>query len=305
MPVTTLLLAHAGRLGHSPWSFHLHPDVAALMAALAAGYVVAARRYAPDGEQPSRRERWCFWSSLVVLWVFSEWPIHDLAEGPSYAVHMVQHLVLTFIVPPLMLLGVPSWMAREVLRPVLPVVRFLVRPLVAIVVFNGVVVLTHWPLMVTAAVDSGTAHLAQHVALVVGALVVFWPVLSPLPEMPRLPPLFAMVFVFVQSLIPTVPASWLTFAEHPPYHAYEPFPKLWGLTAGEDQQLAGGIMKVGGALILWTYIVVIFFRWASAEGSGRSPHKPRQPAKDADPTASVSRSAPRPAELPAPSESEH
>ena len=284
-----MLLAHAGRLGHSPWSFHLHPDVTAVMAALAMGYVIASRRYAPEaGVQPTPRERWCFWSSLVVLWVFSEWPIHDLAEGPSYAVHMVQHLVLTFIVPPLMLLGVPSWMARALLRPVLPILRFLVRPLVAILLFNGFVVLTHWPLMVTAAIDSGSAHLAQHVLLVVGALIVFWPVLSPLPELPRLSPLFAMVFVFVQSLIPTIPASWLTFADHPPYHAYEPFPKLWGLTAGEDQQLAGGIMKVGGAFILWAYIVAIFYRWAIAEGAGRSPHRPRGTAEDVEAAAPIS-----------------
>ena len=288
MPIS-LLLAHAGRLGHSPWSFHLHPDVTAVMAALAVGYVIASRRYAPAaGVQPSPRERWCFWSSLIVLWVFSEWPIHDLAEGPSYAVHMVQHLVLTFIVPPLMLLGVPSWMARALLRPVLPILRFLVRPLVAILLFNGFVVLTHWPLMVTAAIESGSAHLAQHVLLVVGALIVFWPVLSPLPELPRLSPLFAMVFVFVQSLIPTIPASWLTFADHPPYHAYEPFPKLWGLTAGEDQQLAGGIMKVGGAFILWAYIVAIFYRWAVAEGAGRSPHRPSRTAEDVEAAAPVS-----------------
>ena len=266
-----MILAHAARLGHSPWALHMHPDVVIVMAAIAAGYIIAARRYVPAGEELSIRHRRCFWAGFALLWVFSDWPVHDLAEGVSYTVHMVQHLVLTFVVPPLVLLGIPTWMARAVLRPVLPVVRFLTKPVLALVVFNAVVVLTHWPVMVTAAVDSGAAHLAQHVLLVVAALFVFWPVFSPLPELPRLPPLFAMVFLFFQSLLPTVPASWLAFAEHPPYHAYEAFPKLWGMTAGEDQQLAGAIMKVGGGLILWTYIVVIFFRWAAAEGYGRPP----------------------------------
>jgi putative membrane protein len=278
-----LLLGHVARLGHSPWDFHLHPDVLVVMSIAAVGYVMASRRYAPSPDvTPSRRNRWCFWTGLGLLWLFSEWPIHDLAEGVSYAVHMVQHLAMTFVVPPLLLLGIPSWMARAVLRPVLPIVRFAARPLIALLLFNGIVVLTHWPLMVTAAVDSGGAHLAQHVLLVVSAMVMFLPVLSPLPEIPRLPPLFAMVYVFAQSLIPTVPASWLTFADHPPYHAYEPFPKLWGLTAGEDQQLAGGVMKVGGAMILWSYIVAIFFRWAAREGSGRSPHRRPGLAQDTD-----------------------
>lgn len=282
MITPALLVAQALRPGHSPWSFHLHPDVAAVMIVVSGGYVIASRRYAPAGvDGPTKRQRRCFWSALVIMWIFSEWPVHDLAEGVSYSVHMVQHLAFTFVVPPLMLLGTPDWMARAILRPVMPVFRFLTRPLVALFLFNGSVAMTHWPLMVTAAVNSGTVHLAQHLLLVVTALIMFWPVLSPLPESPRLPPLFAMVYVFAQSLIPTVPASWLTFAEHPPYHAYESFPKLWGMTAGEDQQLAGGIMKVGGAAILWSYIILIFFRWAASEGAGQTP-APRLAAERAE-----------------------
>ena len=62
------------------------------------------------------------------------------------------------------------------------------------------------------------------------------------------------------SIIPTVPAGWLTFADGAVYKAYDHDPRLWGITVTDDQQMAGAIMKVGGSLFLWTVIAVVFFR---------------------------------------------
>ena len=269
------LLGAATHAASSMWT--IHPDVVLVVGALAAFYWWALTRLRVRlGEpRPTMVELCQVVGGVSLLWVASDGPAHVLAEGVSYTLHMAQHLALSFVVPPLLIRGTPGWLVAWLIRPVLPVVRFVTRPVVALVLFNAVAALTHWPTVVEMSVRSGPAHFAQHSLLFGSALAMFWPVLSPLPELPRLPPLFAMVYLFLQSLLPTVPASWLAFAEHPPYHVYEAFPKIWGMTAATDQQLAGGLMKIGGGLILWVGIAVIFFRWAARDGhTGRSAHPP-------------------------------
>ncbi len=91
------------------------------------------------------------------------------------------------------------------------------------------------------------------------------PIVSPLPEIPRLQAPLPMAFLFLQSVVPTIPASFLTFGSHPLYRRYESLPKLWGISALDDQLIAGLIMKIGAGLLLWALIAVIFFRWAAAE----------------------------------------
>jgi len=124
---------------------------------------------------------------------------------------------------------------------------------------------THWTALTNSAVSSGWSHFGQHVALVATASLMWWPVVERLPELGRMRPASKMVYLFLQSLVPTVPASFLTFSETPVYRAYERFPKFWGLTATTDQQAAGAIMKLGGAAILWAVIAAVFFRWAARE----------------------------------------
>jgi putative membrane protein len=111
-------------------------------------------------------------------------------------------------------------------------------------------------------------HLAGHVVLFGTATLMWWPVISPLPEMPTLSYPGRMFYLFLQSIVPTVPASFLTFADAPIYKLYETFPRLWGIGVLVDQQMAGLIMKIGGGLLLWVVIATIFFRWSSQEQSG-------------------------------------
>jgi putative membrane protein len=83
-----------------------------------------------------------------------------------------------------------------------------------------------------------------------------------------------MLFLFLQSVVPTVPASILTFGDHPLYHFYEHVPRLWNITPLQDMQDAGLIMKIGGGVVLWVIIAIVFFRWYSdEEGGARGPHR--------------------------------
>ena len=258
-----MILAH-GEPTISPLTFHLHPDVIAFVVVVALAYWLALTRLGPgvlpEGETAcTRRQTRLLITGVATLWMFSDWPVHDLAEGYLYSVHMVQHSVYTLVLPPLFVLGTPPWLWRRLLRPVMRPFRRLAQPWVAIVVFSAVTVATHLPAFVTAAVRSGPAHLGQHVALVLAAVLVWWPLLSPLPETPRLrAPVHQMVYVFAQSLVPSVVGSALIWAQGVPYRIYEEFPRLWGIDALDDQRWAGTIMEVVEGGLLIGFMVVVF-----------------------------------------------
>jgi putative membrane protein len=199
--------------------------------------------------------------------------VHDVAERYNFSVHMVQHLIFTMVVPPLLLLGLPAWLLRLVLRPrwLFSTVRTLARFIPALVIFNVVLVFTHWPLIVDDALRNGLVHFLVHALLVVSSLIVWLPVVSPLPEIPRLQPVLRMLYLFAWSVVPTIPASFLTFGTSPIYKFYEHVPHLYGLSTLQDQQAAGLIMKIGAGLLLWLIIAVVFFRWASEEERANTP----------------------------------
>lgn len=253
-------------------AWHPHPDVWAIMVFLAGGYVLALRRWGPGsvpaGERPATRKQIAaFACGLAALQVAADWPVHDIAEGSLYSVHMVQHLLISWVAVPLMLLGTPGWMFRRAFkRPVVwPVLRTLSKPFWALVTFNLVLVLTHWPLVVNAAIERHPIHLATHLVLFGSAVVMWMPVVSPVLEIPRLSYPGQMLFLFLQSLVPTVPASFLTFGDAPLYSAYESLPRLAGISALTDQRVAGLIMKIIGGFILWGIIAALFFKWFAAE----------------------------------------
>ena len=249
-----------------PW--HAHPDVWLLFGSIALGFVLSVRRHERlHGERTDRRQVRLFLAGLGVLWIGADWPIHDLAERYLYSMHMVQHMLFSWVAAPLLLTGMPAWLLRNLLRPKVlrAVVAFLVRPVVAIALFNGVLLFTHWPAVVALAVGSEWIHFSLHVLLVGSALAMWWPILSPLPEIPALPAPGQCLYLFLQSLAPTIPASFLTFGTRPLYPVYATFPRIWGVDVLTDQLMAGLIMKIVGGLILWGCIAVIFFRWHAQE----------------------------------------
>jgi len=255
-----------------PYAWHAHPDVWVLIAALLGGYVWALRRLGPRHTAPgqpvaTRLQKICWVSGVVTVWVGADWPVHDLSERFLYSVHMTQHLLFTLVAPPLLLLGTPAWLAREILRPpaLYKAVRALARPFPALVIFNVLIVVTHWPAYVDATLQSELLHFGTHALLFVSALLMWAPVTAPLPELRPLGPPGQMLYLFLQSIVPTVPASFLVFAQEPIYKFYEHVPRLWGLSAAEDQRIAGLLMKIGGGLLLWMVIAVLFFKWHAAE----------------------------------------
>jgi len=255
-----------------------HPDVWLLIALFGAGYAIGivrlGPRWAPAGlAVVTRFQITCWTLGVLATWVASDYPIHDIAERYNFSVHMVQHLLFTMVVAPLLRLGMPAWLLRRVLAPrwLFDTVRTLSRFIPALLIFNIVLVFTHWPLIVNEALRSGVVHFLVHALLLVSSLIVWMPIVSPLPEIPRLAPVMQMLYLFAWSVVPTVPASFLTFGASPLYKFYEGVPHLFGLSTLADQQAAGLIMKIGAGLLLWAIIAVVFFRWASEEERANTP----------------------------------
>jgi putative membrane protein len=252
-------------------AWHVHVDVWLVIGTIGAGYwYLNARvrpRLRPPAPPPTGGEMAAFYTGLLLLFVVSNWPLHDLAESSLYWVHMTNHLVMTLIVPPLMLLGLTRRMSDHIFgqRLVLPWLRYLARPGAAFAIFNLGMIASHWPEAVALSLRNELAHFLIHSFLFLSGILMWIPVVSRSTLVPQLRPPMRMVYLFLNSILPTIPASLLTFSHVALYPAYGDSALAFGLSAVEDQTIAGLIMKLGGTLLLWAVIAITWFKWANDE----------------------------------------
>lgn len=262
--------------------FELRVDAWVLVLGLGLGYRWAWDHIGPRSPNFDRRElvgrRRLFFGGLLVLAVSVSWPIDTIGDGYLFSIHMVQYLVMSFVAAPLLVAGTPGWMLVALTGPFRRVLERVTHPVVTLLVFNLVLVLSHWPALVDLYLRVDAVHFGMHALWVVAAVLFWMPILNRAPQTFRtLSPPLQMVYLFLSSVIPTVPASFLTWAETPLFPAYAEAPRLWGVTAVQDIQAAGAVMKIGGGVFLWTLIVVIFFRWAATQQDAepRRAHRPK------------------------------
>lgn len=289
MFLPSLLGAIDPSLTPHPWAWRPHPEVWVMVLVLALMYFYVTRvigpKAVPKGEPIITRSqsRW-FFIGLFTLWLAADWPMHDIAEDYLYSVHMVQHLLLTWVVPPMMLLATPEWLARLVLgrARAYRAYKWITRPLVAGILYNAIFALGHAPFIVDDSVKWAGFHFTAHLTIVLAALIMWTCVCGPLKEL-RIGLPNQCIYLFLMSVLPTIPGGWLVFAQHVVYKAYiHPWPSLWGLSPSDDQQLAGFIMKVVGGLYLWSIIIVLFFRWGREQDEADSvKRKERRLAREA------------------------
>lgn len=258
------MLAQA--LDTDAWNFQWHPEVWLLVASLTAAYLYMVRVIGPTAVGPgnqvvSRANIYSFIGAMAMLWIASDWPLHDISEEYLYSAHMLQHMMLTYFMPPLVLMATPTWLMRVLVGDgrFYRVVVFFTKPVVAGVLFNLGVMITHIPLVVNASVENGPLHYSLHFMVVMLSLLMWMPVVGPLPEL-HMAPIGKCIYLFLMSIVPTIPAAWLTFADGAVYSTYDQPVRVWGITVTDDQQIAGAIMKTGGGIFLWTIVVFIFFR---------------------------------------------
>jgi cytochrome c oxidase assembly factor CtaG len=215
-----------------------------------------------------------FQTGLLTLFLALGSPLDPLA-GLLLQFHMIQHLVLMMVVPPLLLLGAPilpllRGLPRPALRHVLSHVfasmvlqrlgRFLTHPLVCLLAFTVSNVAWHVPSLYELALSSEFWHDVQHICFLSTALLFWWPVVQPWPSRlrwPRWTIIFYLLFADIQN---TALSAFLIFSERILYPTYAAVPRLWGIPALDDQAAAGAIMWVPGSVIFLIPVAVLVIR---------------------------------------------
>jgi putative membrane protein len=251
------------------WSWTWYPGAWASVALLVFGFSRLWRRIGAGSVTP--RERTWLALGALALWAAIDWPIGALGAGYLSWVHTVQFILISLVAAPLLLLAIPS----ALLAAIAPDsgagrrLRALAHPVLGLLVFNGLLGVTHLPAVVDTVMPSQLGNFGVDLAWLAGGLALWWPVIAP-PGIARISPPMQIGYLFVATIPPTVPAAFLTFAKYPLYAVYELAPRVPGMAvaAQADQQLSGLIMKVIGDPILWLAMAIVFFRWARSERAG-------------------------------------
>ena len=244
------------------WS--LHPSTVIGLAVLAVLYLWRARQ-ANDENRLSTGKRISFFSSLIVVFASLNGPIHDLSDTYLFSAHMIQHLLLTMLFPPLIIVGVPGWMLRPLLknRAVFAIAKFFTKPIICFAVFNLVIAGWHLPMFYNAAMANHNIHILEHLMFMSAAVLMWWPLASQLPELPRLPYPMQMLYCFLMTIPMSIVAVYISMADQVLYPAYSAAPRITTLSPLDDQLLGGLIMWVPGGTIFMIIMTVIFFKWAA------------------------------------------
>ncbi len=247
-----------------------HPWVFAWILLIQVAYLLAVgpwRRAFRWGPPVPLGQKLAFSAAVWTVYIADGTPIHLIAENYLFSFHMVEHVLLTMVFPPLFIVGIPTWMVRPLLRwrPMLAMSRVLTHPVLALLLFNLIYSLWHLPVAYEAVLYYHWFHGVQHVILVATAVISWMPVCSLVPELPRLSDGGQMLYIFLSGVAQIAVFGVITFAETHIYDFYAAAPRLWAISPMMDQQLAGVVMKVGGMAVYLIAWGIIFFRWAARE----------------------------------------
>ena len=264
-----IALLHAGaRL--SP-SFSVHPSTVIGIIGLAVLYERGSKGWgraangtnSPLSARPSTLQRFWYYGALILMFFSLNGWLHDLSDTYLFSAHMLQHLLLTLVVPPLMIMGTPGGMLRPALSipGIAPVARWITKPAHAFTIFSVTIAGWHLPPLYNYALAHHPVHIVEHLMFMVASVLMWWPILSPMPELPRLSYPGQMLYLFLMSIPMSIVSVYITYSDTVLYPLYASAPRVWGITPMNDQLIGGLIMWIPGGLFFYGIISVIFFRW--------------------------------------------
>jgi putative membrane protein len=228
----------------------------------------ARRRFGWSREGAPLRRQVSWLAAVLVIFFSLNGPLHEWADGYLFSAHMVQHLLLMLLMPPLLIYGLPPWLIRKALEVgwVYRSGRLLTHPVLAFVAYNVVFIFWHFPHWYNLALMDHTVHIVQHLTFMAVAVMMWWPIMSPVEELQRIPtgPLL-MGWIFLFGIPGTVVSALITLSDNVLYTWYAAAPRITALSPLDDQRLGGLIMWIPGMLVFWIAITVVFFRWTSYE----------------------------------------
>ncbi len=209
---------------------------------------------------------WFSLGSLTILLALIS-PLDELGDNYFFSAHMLQHALLVFVAPPMLMAGTPAWLVDALIRrrAIQPLARIVTHPVAAYLLFNLVFAGWHFPALYEAALENENIHIFEHLCFLVTAVLNWWPVLSPSRLLPRLPPLVQILYLFLDSIPCTVLGVVIVFQPGILYPTYAAAPALLGVSPLLDQQIAGLIMAMPAAMSYLVVISIVFFSWVNNE----------------------------------------
>jgi putative membrane protein len=259
---------------------------------LVAYYLVVYKYYSrfKDGKPATRKQASYFTAFIIVLYLVKGSPV-DLMGHITFYTHMIQMAVLYLVVPPLLIFGLPHWLWRAFLG--LPVVKplfsFFTKPLIALIMFNGIFSVYHIPLIFDFVKTDMWLHAGYTSLLFVLAVLMWWPLINELPEYQTLSGVKKMGYIFADGILITPACALIIFADAPMYATFSD-PNAWAqamqlcvpsttlsslnlsgpetfssISLLDDQQLGGVIMKVIQEIVYGVFLGYAFFQWFRSE----------------------------------------
>ncbi len=219
------------------------------------------KRYYPD-EPVKTGQTVSFLLGMFFMFLSLVSPLDELGDSYLFSAHMVQHLVLTVIGPPLLVIGTPGWFIKPLVRNKIAfrVAKALTYPAVAFVLYNADFWLWHAPPLYNATLENQNIHILEHLTFIVFGILNWWPIFSQSKDLPRLSIGGQVLYLFLSGMPSVLLGAGLTFSP-PLYAPYIAAPRVWGISAATDQQLGGLIMWVPVSISYIVIMSVLFICW--------------------------------------------
>lgn len=217
----------------------------------------------PTSEVVPVHQKVYFLFAMIVYYFSVGSPLNLLAHE-LFSMHMLQMSLLYILLPPFLLLGIPAWMLRPLLKIqwLRKLGRFFTRPLIILFLFNGLLSLYHIPLTFDTIMGNHLYHNLFHFILLIAALLMWWPVVCPIPEKDRVKPLHKLGYIFANGVLLTPVCALIMFADQPLFANYSELSTVAPvMNPVDDQQLGGVIMKIMQEIVYISAIAIILIPW--------------------------------------------
>ncbi|MBA2347607.1 MAG: cytochrome c oxidase assembly protein [Solirubrobacterales bacterium] len=217
-----------------------------------------------------------FLGAMLVLGAALISPLDRLGEQ-LFLMHMVQHVLILDLVPILLMLSLTKGLMRPITRRVQVLERragFLAHPGFAVVLYVVTMAVWHIPALYDLALENRNVHVLEHILFLNAGLLYWWHLLSPIRSRISIGPFGPVVYMLVTKLFVSFIGIAITFAPTTLYDFYARAPRVWGLTEGDDQAVAGAIMAIEQSVVMGIALAYLFVR-ALAESEKESEREER------------------------------
>jgi putative membrane protein len=247
---------------------------------------VKYRKHFTESEPVTKSQGALFVTAILLLYIIKGSPI-DLMGHLMFYAHMIQMAVLYLIIPPLFILGIPIWIWRKMLniKGVKVVFDFLTKPLIALILFNGMFSFYHIPFIFDVIKTDMWLHAGYTSILFVISTIMWWPLVNNHPEYQTLSGIKKVGYIFADGILITPACALIIFADTPLYLTFSD-PRAWtealqlcvpsatlatlnlsgpemfnSMSLIEDQQLGGVLMKIIQEVVYGVVLAQVFFKW--------------------------------------------